>query len=140
VTFAYRHGIQMSEDRFVQMKSALKDLVDRRNDLVHHLIEHFDLWSDEGRVRAAHHLQTSYTRIDGHFAELRQWGTSMDDARAMHASFMQTKVVEDFLINGIAPDGTIDCLPSTAARAGPMCFTRHECSSSNIESTPQGAR
>ena len=108
MTFAYRHGIQMSEDRFVQTKSALKDLVDRRNDLVHHLIEHFDLWSDEGRVAAAHHLQTSYTRIDGHFAELRQWGTSMDDARAMHASFMQTKVVEDFLINGIAPDGTID--------------------------------
>ena len=108
VTFAYRHSIQMSEDGFVQTKSALKDLVDLRNDLVHHLIERFDLWSDEGCVAAGHHLQASYTRIDGHFAELRQWATSMDDARAMHASFMQTEVFQDFLVNGIAPDGTID--------------------------------
>lgn len=108
VTFAYRHSIQMSEDGFVQTKSALKDLVDLRNDLVHHLIERFDLWSDEGCVAAGRHLQASYTRIDGHFAELRQWATSMDDARAMHASFMQTEVFQDFLVNGIAPDGTID--------------------------------
>ena len=55
------------------------------------------------RQAAGRHLQASYTRIDGHFAELRQWATSMDDARAMHASFMQTEVFQDFLVNGIAP-------------------------------------
>ena len=108
VTITTRHNIEMSEVGFVQMKAALKDLVDLRNDLVHHLIERFDLWSDEGCVAAGHHLQASYSRIDGHFAELRQWATSMDDARAMHASFMQTEVFQDFLVNGIAPDGTID--------------------------------
>lgn len=91
VTFTYRHSIEMSEDGFVQAKVALKELVDLRNDLVHHLIERFDLWSDEGCVAAVHHLQASSARIDRHFAELRQWAASMDEARAMHLSFLQTE-------------------------------------------------
>lgn len=79
-----------------------------RNDLVHHLIERYDVWNAEGCAAAVEHLQLSYDRIDGHFHELREWAERMDSARLEAASFYQSQVFQDLVFNGIAPDGTVD--------------------------------
>ena len=51
---------------------------------------------------------TSYFRIDGYYKQLRAWAESMDQARQLAASFMQSPAYHDLVVNGIAPDGTMD--------------------------------
>ena len=98
----------MTEERRAEVKAAIDDLVLMRNELVHHLIERFDVWTDQGCVAAVGHLNQSYERIDRHYEELRQWAEGMDDARVRAASFAQSEVFLDMVLNGMAPDGTFD--------------------------------
>ena len=79
-----------------------------RNDLVHHLIEQFDVWTDAGCAAAMEHLDGCYGRIDAHYKELRQWVETMDQARTDAAAFVQSDAFKDLIVNGIAPDGTFD--------------------------------
>lgn len=108
VSMSFQFRVEMAEERRSEMKAAIDDLVLMRNDLVHHLIERFDVWTDQGCVAAVEHLNRSYERIDRHYEELRQWAESMNDARAHAASFAQSEVFLDLVLNGIAPDGTFD--------------------------------
>ncbi len=82
-------------------------LVSLRNELVHHLIEKFDIGSDEGCKSAIEHLVSSYERIDKHFGELREWVQSMEQAREAMAALAQSDAFHNLMVNGIAPDGTI---------------------------------
>src|SRR4030095_702746 len=68
----------------------VEDLVQVRNDLVHHLLEPFDLWTDDGCVAAEEHLNPCYGRIDQHYNELHQWALTMNQATAASASFFQS--------------------------------------------------
>lgn len=108
ISMSFQFRMEMAEERRSEVKAAIDDLVLMRNDLVHHLIERFDVWTDQGCVAAVEHLNRSYERIDRHYEELRQWAESMDDARAHAASFAQSEVFLDMVLNGIAPDGTFD--------------------------------
>lgn len=108
VSMSFVARMEMSEERRAGVKAAVEELVRLRNDLVHHLIERFDVWTDEGCSAAIEHLHHSYDRIDRHFQELQQWAESMDKARAMSASFAQSQVFLDYACDGIAPDGTVD--------------------------------
>lgn len=108
VVFRYRMTMQMSDERIDGTREALKELVALRNDLVHHLIEKFDVWTTEGCVAAKEHLAQSYSTIDVRFEELRGWAETADNARAMSASFMQSDVYQDLVVNGIAPDGSVE--------------------------------
>lgn len=108
ISMSFQFRMEMAEERRAEVKAAIDDLVLMRNELVHHLIERFDVWTDQGCVAAVEHLNQCYERIDRHYEELRQWAESMDDARAHAASFAQSKVFLDMVLNGIAPDGTFD--------------------------------
>lgn len=108
ISMSFQFRMEMTEERRAEVKAAIDDLVLMRNELVHHLIERFDVWTDQGCVSAVEHLNQSYERIDRHFEELRQWAESMDDARVHVASFAQSEVFLDLVLNGIAPDGTFD--------------------------------
>lgn len=108
ISMSFQFHMEMAEERRAEVRAAIDDLVLMRNELVHHLIERFDVWTDQGCVAAVEHLNQSYERIDRHFEELRQWAQSMDDARAHAATFAQSEVFLDMVLNGIAPDGTFD--------------------------------
>lgn len=108
ISFGFRMNIQMTEEDYARTRDGLKELVDLRNGLVHHFIEQHDLWQADGCIKARDHLLTSYSRIDGHYEPLRTWAESMDQARQLAASFMQSPVYHDLVVNGIAPDGTVD--------------------------------
>lgn len=105
--FSYRYQIEMPAEHFEATKAALKELVDLRNELVHHFIERFDLWSAPGCSAADGFLEESYETIDRHYLELHRRAKSMEDARATMVSFMQSQAFEDIL-NGIWADGSID--------------------------------
>lgn len=108
ISMAFRFSIAMTEERRAETKAAVDELVAMRNDLVHHLVERFDLWSDEGCRFATEHLTQCYGRVDKHYAELRQWAEGMENARALSASFAKRGVYRDLVVNGIAPDGSFD--------------------------------
>ena len=72
VSFGFRMNLEMPEERVAQTKASLKELVSLRNDLVHHFIERFDMWTVEGCLAASQHLIDSYARIDERFEALRE--------------------------------------------------------------------
>ncbi|MBL0719729.1 OST-HTH/LOTUS domain-containing protein [Piscinibacter sp. Jin2] len=108
VAMAFSQRMVMAPERLAQARAAVEDLVAMRNQLVHHLIDRFDLWSDDGCAAAARHLEACYERIDQHFGELAGWARSMDEARALMASFTQSDAFRELVVNGIAPDGSFE--------------------------------
>ncbi|MBP6901962.1 MAG: OST-HTH/LOTUS domain-containing protein [Burkholderiaceae bacterium] len=105
-SMAVSHRLTMEPERLAETKAAVEELVAMRNQLVHHLIEQFDLWSEDGCAAAMEHLEGCYARIDHHHRELVAWADGMEQARALMASFAQTEVFHDLMVNGIAPDGS----------------------------------
>jgi hypothetical protein len=105
--FSFQQRMAMSVERLEAITAELKELVDLRNELVHHLLERFALGQFDCCEAAVAYLDDSRATIDRHFATLRSWAEQMDNVRAVAASFMQSDTFNDFLINGIAPDGQV---------------------------------
>ena len=108
ISFGFRATLQMMAQDYARTRDGLKELVDLRNGLVHHFVERYDLWQADGCIAARQHLLNCYTRIDTHYEQLRSWAEHMEQARQFTASFMQSPVYHDLVVNGIAPDGSVD--------------------------------
>ena len=109
----FKVQIGMSLEAYNVTVAQLVEVVALRNDLVHHLIERYDLWSDDGCRAARGHLEASYEQIDAAFLTLQHWVDSMREAAHESAAFMATPVWEDLLVHGIEPDGKVDWPRST---------------------------
>jgi hypothetical protein len=114
---SFHAQLQMNEQRLAGVKAAIEELVRLRNELVHHFIERFDIWTNAGCEAALQHLHTSYATIDRHFSDLRDWARHMDEAREAYLSIAQTPAFVDLLVNGIAPDGTVSWEAAGIVRA-----------------------
>ncbi|MGJ7492685.1 OST-HTH/LOTUS domain-containing protein [Variovorax sp. ZT4R33] len=105
--FSFRQRMEMSAERYEAIKAELKELVALRNELVHHLLERFDLGQLDRCEAAAAYLEQSRAIIETHYQTLRTWAEQMDHVRAFAASFMDSPAFKDMLIDGIAPDGQV---------------------------------
>jgi hypothetical protein len=105
-----RFNILMSPERYAYTKSALAELVALRNDLVHHLIERFDISDESGCRAATAHLETCYEQIDEHCRRLKTWATSLAESQALASSYVQSKAFEDMFVHGINDDRSV-CWP-----------------------------
>lgn len=118
-------GMAMPPERHAQTKLAMAELVGMRNDLVHHFLERFDLSQESGCRAADAHLDACLKQIDGHFQDMMAWVSSLEQARAMMASFVQSQQFEDVLLHGIGPDGVVHWPLSTIVEclrnAEPAC-------------------
>jgi hypothetical protein len=131
----YRYQLKMTVEHYEAMKAALKELVDLRNELVHHFLERFDLWSETGCQAADGFLEERYETINGHYLNLQSWANAMDEARAKLASFVQSQAFED-LIGGILVDGSVNwsasgicsCLREAETKLAEGGWTRLEAS------------
>lgn len=99
--FRFQSTMLLTEDRYRETGSALRELVILRNALVHHFIDLFDLWSLEGCTQAQAFLEESYESVAGHHLELIEWAKSMNAARIQLGS-----AVLDF-VDGIGLDGSV---------------------------------
>lgn len=97
----------MEPDDHASLEASLKTLVDLRNELVHHLLERFDLWSDDGCARAIEHLDAAYESIDQQYAQLRGWCESFDKTRSTMGAWLTSEEGRAWFADGIAPDGTV---------------------------------
>ncbi|MCY1198431.1 hypothetical protein D9M68_134940 [compost metagenome] len=103
-----RSQVELNPEQYEATRIALKELVDLRNELVHHFLQRFNIWEVDGCTAADAHLDASFETIDSHYLTLRGWAQSMDEARAFMASIMATSAFEDFIVNGIWPDGSVN--------------------------------
>ena len=108
-----RFNISMSPERYAQSKDSLAELVALRNELVHHLIERFDIFDENGCRAALTHLDACYEQIDAHFERLKDWAKSLAETQALASSFLQSKSFEDMFVHGINPDGSVCWARST---------------------------
>jgi hypothetical protein len=108
-----RFTIAMSSDCHAETKAGLVELVNLRNDLVHHLIERFDIFDEDGCRAATVHLESCYKKIDGHLQRLKTWASSLAESQKLASSYMQSKAFEDMFIHGINPDGSV-CWPRSS--------------------------
>ena len=106
--FSFQQRMAMSAERLEAITAELKELVDLRNELVHHLLERFDLGQLDRCEAAVAYLDASRATIDRHYQTLRTWAEHMDKARALAASFMNSDAFKDLLIDGIGPDGQVN--------------------------------
>ncbi|MDR6521628.1 hypothetical protein J2789_004315 [Variovorax paradoxus] len=124
IWFRMQTRLTLGQADYDQVVSSLKELVTLRNELVHHFLERFDVWSVTGCQDAGAYLDVSMVKVNGHYAELRHWALSMDDARRRMGAFIASPVGSDLLFDGIYPDGSIDwpncgivrCLRAAAAK------------------------
>ena len=65
-----------------------------RNELVHHLIERFEISTAAGCHEAIKHLQDCFERIGIHFTTLREFAISFDESRR---SFLESKEFQSWL-------------------------------------------
>lgn len=107
-----RFSISMPPQRQEQTKVGLAKLVALRNDLVHHLIERFDISNESGCSAASNYLDSCYEQIDGHCRLLATWAASLTEAEALASSYLASKAFEDAFVHGINPDGSV-CWPQS---------------------------
>lgn len=96
--YAMQMTLSLPGEEFAQVERELRELVQLRNDLVHHFINQHDLWSSDGCRAAQDALVISYDRIDQHFRQLREWAEDMENMRQAMSEF------KDIFVNGNTPD------------------------------------
>ncbi len=112
VAFELRFRTEIPEERIAQLKESLKDLVLLRNELVHHLVERFDISAIEGCQAASRYLERSDAKIESHYRELQGWAMGLVAAQKSMQEFMQSGALRGIVVDGIHPDGSIqweDC-------------------------------
>lgn len=117
ISFKVKMRLHMSAEDYDRTQNDLKELVFLRNNLVHHFIDQHDLWSLDGCRGAYDSLATAYSRIDQHFEQLRGWAEHMDQTRRVAAEFVLSDAFRDLVLNGIAPDGSVDWPAAGIVRA-----------------------
>jgi OST-HTH/LOTUS domain len=105
IWFRTSFRIEMSPEDHQCTQQRLAELVELRNELVHHFIEIHDIGTVEGCASADAYLDDCFRLIDERFEELRQIAQHQDVARQEMADVMQSREFEDFLLHGILPGG-----------------------------------
>lgn len=93
--------ISMSPERYMQIKAGLAELVALRNDLVHHLIEKFNISTEDGCRATCSHLDSCYKRIDGHFQTLNAWAANIKDCQAQLLRFLHSETFEHAFVHDL---------------------------------------
>ena len=102
-----RYSLGLSTKVYEETKAGLAELVDLRNELVHHLVEQFDLTTISGCCAASLHLDRCYERIEKNCQLLKTWATSIDEVQTKARSFFQSVEFENAFLHGVHPDGTV---------------------------------
>lgn len=103
--FSVSFRMAMAESDHLETQQKLADLVGLRNDLVHHFLEKYDIWTEPGCLAADVYLDDCFKLIDAHYQELKGWAQHNLDTRAQMGSFMKTPEFRDFFVHGIFPGG-----------------------------------
>lgn len=110
--FKMKFAMSMSTERFNRTSAALTELKDMRNELVHHLIERFDISNEAECLAATCYLHECFQKIDDHLGQLKEWADGQARVRELAQSFWQSKEFENAFLHGINPVGSV-CWPQS---------------------------
>lgn len=79
-------------------------LVQDRNRIVHHFLEHSDLTTTDGRREAEANLDALERRIDDVADVLRDWLRAVEALQGSVLAELHTTSLRDFVVEGIVPD------------------------------------
>ena len=105
-SFHLSFSVSMAPEAHAKMVEELQELVDLRNDLVHHFLEGQDLLSEQGCIAADMYLQDCYSEIDRHLASLREWAKSSNESKRSMAAFVMSAEFQEFLLAGLKPSSS----------------------------------
>jgi hypothetical protein len=88
ILVGFEASISMPPDRLAAITQELSELVDMRNQLVHHFLEGFDLMSEPGCGKADAFLSQCNEKVSGYTSTLRGWIASSTQARALMLAHM----------------------------------------------------
>lgn len=108
ISFRFKSQISMAEGDYARTVSELDTLVQMRNELVHHFIQRFDLWSDAGCDAALAYLEECNQQVETQRLRMLGWAKAHQEAKEVHAAFLQSEEGRRFITYGIFPDGTVD--------------------------------
>ncbi|MCW5651108.1 MAG: hypothetical protein KIS62_15280 [Ramlibacter sp.] len=97
--FSFQQRMELSAERRAAITGELKELVDLRNELVHHLQERFDLGQLDRCEAAVAYLDASRATIDRHFQTLCRWAEEMAHVRAGMETLMKSCMFERWLMD-----------------------------------------
>lgn len=87
--------------------SAMKELVERRNFLVHGFIQKYDIWTLAGCVAADAYLDAALTFVDARLEDVRQWVKDLGELGLAFAGLLDQPEFQDAFFHGILPDGDV---------------------------------
>ena len=96
-------SVSMPPDAHATLTADLQELVDLRNDLVHHFVEGQDLVTVEGCIAADMYLEDCYAEIDRHLTSLQGWAASMNEATRSMASLIASPDYKKLLLAELSP-------------------------------------
>jgi hypothetical protein len=102
-----RVRLGVGEEGLPTTEAELRELVQMRNDLIHHFMERHDLWTLEGCTRAEAELALTCDRIGEHLVRLREWAASIGTALDEVGKQVRSNTFHDAVVNGINPDGSV---------------------------------
>lgn len=100
----FKYQIELPSEQYDALHSALKELIDLRNQLVHHFLQRFNMRSAEGRIAASTYLDECSQIIDAHHATLIGFNKVFELSRAKLASLVDSQEFEDAVLKGDLPN------------------------------------
>lgn len=97
--------IGVPEEAREKILANLKDLVERRNFLVHGLIEEYDIWTVDGCAAGEEYLDTTLAFIGTQLEHVRSWVAMASESGQKAAALFEQPEVQDLFFHGILPDG-----------------------------------
>ena len=96
VQFTYQ--IELPSEQYDALYSAFKELIDLRNELVHHFLERFNIQMIEGRTAASNYLDECSQTIDACHSTLIGFGKALELSSAKLGSFVDSQEFEDAVL------------------------------------------
>lgn len=117
IYFRFESVVTMESERLLEMRTLFKGLVATRNDIVHHLAELFPLKTLDGCREASAFLANFESNLRRAGEELKGWAETHDKAVRLHAEVLKSPEFNNYLLDGILPDGTVHWEISGIVRA-----------------------
>ncbi len=104
IHFHMRINFELDAKDASLIETQFKELVELRNDLVHHFTERFDVFSIEGCHAASRYLDECYVTIKAGYTQLRAWAEGVQQLLQEAGTYIQSDSYKNFLKSQLRPE------------------------------------
>lgn len=105
--FSFRMQLGVPQEELDQIEDGLKELVELRNNLVHHFLSQHNFRTPEGLRGARDALLLALGQIGQRLEELEEWAGAMEKTRQQMLAGILSDEFDTVLAKGMTPDGKV---------------------------------